>query len=351
VAAWTGNQAILAQQVGDLDNPASRAVFRRLVEDLSDLYCFQPAMLACDLHPDYFTTRWAQDRQQPVRQVQHHHAHAVACMVEHGLLDREVLALTWDGTGYGPDGTIWGGEVLRAGWTGFKRVASLLPFPLPGGERAIRRPARATFGLLWLLRGEEAILQDDDLHRRLGLPPHEARVLATMIRRGMNTPWTSSIGRLFDTVAVLALGVHDVSYEGEAAVWLEAVADRAVAGGYPLPLLPPEACGPAEGDGTIPRGDWRPMLSAILADLASGVEAGVVAARFHNALVSRQPLREVVLSGGCFQNRLLTERTLDALGLVNCRAYFPGQIPPGDGGLAVGQLAVAMALTERGCSR
>jgi hydrogenase maturation protein HypF len=190
----------------------------------------------------------------------------------------------------------------------------------------------------------------------LGLLPREAPVLAAMIRRGINTPWTSSVGRLFDAVAALVLGAHEVSYEGEAAVWLEAVAGPAVADEYPLPLLPPEECEPAAGDRAIQRGDWRPLLSAMLADLASGVEAGTVAARFHNALArwaavvaSRQPLREVVLSGGCFQNRFLTERTLEALRWVNRRVYFPSQIPPGDGGLAVGQLAVAMALTERGC--
>jgi hydrogenase maturation protein HypF len=269
-------------------------------------------------------------------------------MAEHDLLDREVLALTWDGTGYGPDGTIWGGEVLRARCSGFQRVASILPFPLPGGELAVRFPHRAAFGLLWILRGEEVLLQDDGLCRRLGLSPGEARVLATMIRRGINTPWTSSMGRLFDAVAALTLGAHEVSYEGEAAAWLETVADTAVTEAYPLPLLPPESSACAAGDREIPSGDWRPMLSAILADCASGVEPGVIAARFHNALAqwaavvaSCQPLHDVVLSGGCFQNRLLTERTLEALALVNRRVYLPGKVPPGDGGLAVGQLAVA----------
>jgi hydrogenase maturation protein HypF len=356
LAVWTGTQAVLAQHIGDLDHPETRAAFGRAIEDLSGLYHFEPAVLACDLHPDYFTTLWAQNRGQSL-QVQHHHAHAVACMVEHNLLEREVLALTWDGTGYGPDGTIWGGEVLRTGCTGFQRIASLLPFPLPGGELAIRRPGRAAFGLLWLLRGDEAVLKDEDLHRRLGLLPREAWMLAAMIHRSINTPWSSSIGRLFDAVAALVLGIPEVSYEGEAAVWLETAADNtAVADEYPFPLLPPEAGEPVAGDRAISRGDWRPMLSVILTDLASGVEAGAIASRFHNTLArwaavvaSQQPLREVVLSGGCFQNRILTERTLAALARVNCRVYFPSQIPPGDGGLAVGQLAVAMAQTGRGC--
>jgi hydrogenase maturation protein HypF len=355
LAVWPGTQAILAQHIGDLDNPETRAAFRRMNEDLSALYGFEPAMIACDMHPGYFTSAWAQQSRRPVLPVQHHHAHAVACMVEHDLLDREVLALTWDGTGYGPDGTIWGGEVLRARCSGFQRVASILPFPLPGGELAVRFPHRAAFGLLWILRGEEVLLQDDGLCRRLGLSPGEARVLATMIRRGINTPWTSSMGRLFDAVAALVLGAHESTYEGEAALWLEAVADPAVTGGFPFPLLPAEACEPAAGDRSIPRGDWRPMLSAILADSASGVEAGITAARFHNALAnwaavvaSHGPLRDVVVSGGCFQNRLLTERTLERLNQINCRAYLPNQIPPGDGGLAVGQLAVAMARFRRG---
>ena len=350
LAIWTGTQAILAQHVGDMDNTDTRSTFHWVARDLRGFYQFEPVGLACDLHPDYYTTQWAFAQNKPVTQVQHHHAHSVAGMVENNLLDREVLALTWDGTGYGSDGTIWGGEVLRGDCTRFKRVASLLPFPLPGGEAAIRHPARAAFGLLWRLRGEEAMLRDGGLHRLLGLLPQEVRVLAAMVRRNINTPWTSSIGRLFDAVAALVRGIHKVSYEGEAAVLLEAIADPAVSDAYSLPIRLPGGREPMAGNSAVPRGDWRPMLSAILADLASGVEAGVVAARFHNALahwaatvVSRHPLREVVLTGGCFQNRFLAERTLEALKRVNCRIYLHSQIPPGDGGLAVGQLAVAMS--------
>jgi hydrogenase maturation protein HypF len=355
LAIWTGTQAILAQHIGDMGNPETRSTFNWVAQDLAGLYQFEPVALACDLHPDYYTTQWAFAQNKPLTQVQHHHAHAVACMVENNLLDREVLALTWDGTGYGADGTIWGGEILRVKCTGFQRVASLLPFPLPGGEAAIRQPNRAAFGLLWLLRGEEAVLQDSYLHRLLDLSPREVRVLAGMMRHSINTPWTSSMGRLFDAVAALVLGAYEVSYEGEAAAWLEAAADPTVTEAYSLPLCLPDARGTRVDDGAIPRGDWRPMLSALLADLASGVEAGIIAARFHNALaqwaatvVSRQLLREVVLSGGCFQNQLLTERVLEALVRVPCRVYLHSQIPPGDGGLAVGQLAVAIALTRQG---
>lgn len=352
VAFWTGSQAVLGQHIGDLDHPDTRAAFRRTVDDLKALYEFEPAVIACDLHPDFFTTRWAAEQGKPVIQVQHHHAHAVASMAEHGLLDREVLAITWDGTGYGPDGTIWGGEFLRARRSGFERVASLLPFPLPGGEAAIRQPGRIAFGLLWVLLGEEAAVRRTEV---LGLPARDGRALAAMIRRGVQTVWTSSVGRLFDGIAALVLGVHEVSYEGEAAMWLEAVADPLVTDAYPLPIRSLDARSCAVGDPMVPRSDWRPMLSAILDDLARSGDAATIAARFHNALAAwagavadSQPQTDVVLSGGCFQNCLLTERTLEHLYRAGRRVVAQGRVPPNDGGLAAGQLAVALGKCQRG---
>jgi hydrogenase maturation protein HypF len=354
VALWSGSQAVLGPHIGDMDGATTRAGFEELVDDLSSLYDFRPAALACDLHPDSFTTRWAAGRGLPVIRVQHHHAHAAAAMVEHGLLAREVLALTWDGTGYGPDGTVWGGEVLRARVDRYVRVASLRTFPLPGNERAVREPRRVALGLLALTLGEEAVLGDSRLLARLGLAPGDARTLLQMARRGVNTPWTSSVGRLFDAVACLVLGAHEVSYEGEAAAWLESAVDPGITGAYDLPLRPPGHRGGA-GDPTIPRGDWRPMVSALLADLLRGEFPGVMAARFHNALArwaadvaAREPGLDVVLGGGCFQNRRLAEATLQAVrNATAARVHGPGQIPPGDGGLAAGQLAVAVSLSGR----
>jgi hydrogenase maturation protein HypF len=354
LALWSGNQAILAQHLGDLDHSDARSAFETAVRDLSDLYQFEPTVLACDLHPEYFTSQWASARNKRVIPVQHHHAHAAACMVEQGLLDREVLALTWDGTGYGSDATIWGGECLRVWRDGFERVASLLPFPLPGGDAAVRHPNRVAFGLLYGLLGEDAILRNDYWTRQLGLSQREGRLLASIIQRRVNTHWTSSVGRLFDAVAALLLGVQAVSYEGEAAVWLEATADPRITDAYDLPLRTGEVCRALVGERSCPRGDWRPLLSAVLADLARDIEVGIIAARFHNALARwaadvavQHPRLDVVLSGGCFQNRLLTERTLEALGALERRVFVHSQVPPGDGGLAVGQLAVALALTRR----
>jgi hydrogenase maturation protein HypF len=356
-ALWSGTQAVLAQHLGDMDGAMARAAFAPAVRDLAALYGAEPEAIACDLHPDYFTTRWAEDQGKPVVPVQHHHAHAAAGMVEHDLLDREVLAVTWDGTGYGPDGTTWGGEVLRARVDGYERVASLLPFPLPGNDAAIRQPRRTALGVLALALGEDAVLGNAGLLGRLGLPARAAGTLLRMARRGVNTAWTSSVGRLFDAVAALLLAAGEVSHEGEAASWLEAAADPAVIDAFPLPILPPGTVPIGAGDPTIPRGDWRPMISALLGDLARGEAVGVLAARFHNALarwaaavVAGQPPRDVVLGGGCFQNRLLTERTIRAIGdATGARVYGPGRIPPGDGGLAAGQLAIALARIESRC--
>jgi hydrogenase maturation protein HypF len=342
-ALWTGSQAVLGPHVGDLDGLNAQAAYRRLAAELPALYGCAVGGLVCDQHSDYFTTAWALASGLSVAQVQHHHAHAAACMVEHDLLDREVLAVTWDGTGYGPDGTIWGGEVMRASATGYERLASLRPFPLPGNEAAVRQPNRVALGILAEALGHEAVLADADLLGRLGLSGPTARTLLRMAARGVNTPWTSSTGRLFDAAAALLLAAREVSYEGEAAVWLESVADPDETGAYPLPLDP--------GDAGVPRGDWRPLFRALLADVRRRVAVPVCAARFHNALarwagevVASHPGPDVVLSGGCFLNGPLTVRTQEAIERLGRRVYRHSRIPPNDGGLAVGQLAIGLAL-------
>ncbi len=342
LALWTGAQAILSPHFGDLESPQSRVAYVQLAREFANLYSCEPAALACDLHPDYFTSRWAEASGRPLIRVQHHHAHAAACMAENGLLDEEVLALTWDGSGYGPDGTVWGGEILRAKLDRYERVASLRPFALPGGEAAIRRPARVALAVLAQAFGEGDVLGDANLLRRLDLSEATARTLLRMVERRINSPVTSSMGRLFDAVAVLVLPRADVTYEGEAAVRLEAVIDPDAAGAYPLPLVLGE-CG-------LARADWRPLMRAILADLRARTPVGVVATRFHQtlaewavAVAALHPGLPVVLSGGCFGNAVLLTRTLHALEAAGRRVFRHEVVPPGDGGLAVGQLAVALA--------
>jgi hydrogenase maturation protein HypF len=339
VALWTGTQAVLSPHIGDLDGPETRAAFTRLTAELADLYRCRAERIACDLHPDYFSTRWAEGQGRPVLRVQHHHAHAAAVMAEHGLLGEEVLAFTWDGTGYGPDGTIWGGEALRARADGYERVATLRPFPLPGGEAAVHEPPRVALGMLAAALGEEAVLGDAELLGSLGLRLDQARLLLRMIHRNVNTPWTSSLGRLFDAVAALLLPVGRVSYEGEAAAWLESLADGSVGAGYEL------------GCDASGRADWSGLVRAVLGDRRRGVPPPVIAGRFHQAIAdwasavaARYPGLPVVLGGGCFQNRLLLEKTRSGLEAAGRRVYHASRVPAGDGGLAVGQLAVALAI-------
>jgi hydrogenase maturation protein HypF len=282
LALWTGAQAVLSPHIGDLDSPQARAAYIRLAQEFTGLYGCEPAAVACDLHPDYFTTRWAEESGLPLIRVQHHHAHAAACMAEHGLLDDDVLAVTWDGSGYGPDGTVWGGEILRARLGGYERVASLRPFPLLGGEAAIRQPARVAMAVLAQALGEEALLCEADLLSRLGLSHAAAKALLRAAARGVNVPWTSSMGRLFDAVAALVLSANEVSYEGEAAVRLEAVVDPAdAAGSYPLPFA-------AENMGLV-RADWRPLVRGVVADMRRETPPGVVAARFHGRWRNGRP--------------------------------------------------------------
>lgn len=338
IALWTGRQAILSPHIGDLDGPETRAAFARLTAEFADLYGCRADKIACDLHPDYFSTRWAEEQGRPLVRVQHHHAHAAAVMAEYSLLDEEVLAFTWDGTGYGLEETIWGGEVLRVRLDGFERVASLRPFPLPGGEAAVREPARVALGLLALSLGEQAVLADADLLGRLGLQHKQARLLLRMIARNVNTPWSSSLGRLFDAVAALLLPGTPVSYEGEAAVWLESLADGSVGESY---AFGSDAAGRADGSG---------LLRAVLDDVRRNVAPPVIAGRFHQSLADwagavarRYPKLTIVLGGGCFQNQLLLERTRAVLDHDARRVFHASQVPLGDGGLAVGQLAIALA--------
>lgn len=341
LALWTGTQAVLGPYIGDLDDHRTQAAFQIATEDFTTLYDCRPAVVACDHHPDYATTRWAECSGAEVFRVQHHHAHAVGLMVEHDLLDREVLAFTWDGTGLGDDGTLWGGEVLRVTLTGYTRVASLWPIPLPGGEAAIHEPARIALAIVAAACGVERCLTDRQLLERLGLSESAARTLLRMVDREINCPTSTGMGRLFDGLAALVLPLPRVSYEAEAAVRLESICTDSSVIPYPISTV--------FRDG-IWRGDWRPLVDAVLNDLCDGVAVGVIAARIHAAVAlwaddvaDRYRGLPVVLAGGCFQNRRLTQSLRTRLEAAGRIVHQPEQIPGNDGGLAVGQLAVTLA--------
>jgi len=336
VALSLGSQVVLSQHVGDLDNVASVEVHQRAVQDLVEFFCVTPDAVACDLHPDYASTRYAEAVAArwdvPLVRVQHHHAHVAACMAEHGL-EGPVLGLAWDGTGYGPDGTVWGGEALECRGSEMRRVAHLRTFPLPGGDRAVREPRRSAIGLLFEVLGPEAAD-----HAGAWFSPVQWQAILRLLARPRLCPRTSSLGRLFDAVAALCGLASVISFEGHAAMALEFAADADCRESYPFPLR----------DGSPATADWEPAIRAVLADRAAGEPLSRISARFHNALAEWALAvaqhwggEDVVLSGGCFQNALLSQRVRQRLQEAGLRVHAHRQVPPNDGGIALGQAAVA----------
>jgi hydrogenase maturation protein HypF len=335
VALAIGGEVVVSQHVGDLFSVEGALLCARTIDDVVTFFAARPERVACDLHPDYASTRIAEEFatrwRVPLVRVQHHHAHVAACMAEHGLRG-PVLGLAWDGSGLGTDGTLWGGEALIVDGARARRVATIRPFALPGGESAIREPRRAALGLLYEIAGEAAV-------EHLGEQVASDRVLLTMLARGINSPRTTSLGRLFDGVAALAGVRSRASFEGQAAMDLEHAADGVEDGvSYPFPL----------GHGELAVADWAPLVRALLDDRRRGVPAAIVSARFHNALVAlseaiatRVGCHRVVLSGGCFQNLRLAQCIRQRLEARGVEVYTPRLYPPHDGGISLGQAFVA----------
>jgi len=364
VAVSRGENVFISQHIGDLETKESLDAFHRGVSDMLSMFAVTPSRVVSDLHPDYLSTGFAKSAGFPLVTVQHHHAHVVSCMAENGLRGT-ALGISWDGTGYGTDGTIWGGEFLLTDGASFERVAALKRFRLPGGEAAIKEPRRQALGLLFEILGAE-VFDRPDLQPARSFARNELAALRTMLVRGVNAPYTTSAGRLFDAVASIT-GLQQVSsYEGEAAMALEFALGNDPAGEYPFDIMDSgedrsrrKAAGPGEdrprreaaGSGEDrPRWtvDWSPMVRELLNDMKRGVEPAVVSGRFHNGLaetvvkVARKTgENRVVLSGGCFQNRYLTERIVRRLQEEGFRPYWHQRVPPNDGGIALGQIAVA----------
>ncbi|MCC7209189.1 MAG: carbamoyltransferase HypF [Anaerolineae bacterium] len=346
-----GRDVFASQHIGDLETEGALMAFRRVIADLTRLYDARPGLIAADLHPDYLSTaeaaRLAEQSGASLVQVQHHHAHVLACMADNDLPpDTPVLGVSWDGTGYGTDGTVWGGEFLTEGG---ERLAHLATFRLPGGEKAIREPRRTALGMLYAVFGESA-LDRDDLPPVASFSPAERAVLRAMLARGTGAPLTSSAGRLFDGVAALIGLRQKLSYEGQAAMELEyALAGITTDECYDYQVTDvtnPDFSGERHVKWIV---DWSPALRAVLDDVRQGVAPGLIAARFHNTLsecivaVARRAGRaRVILSGGVFQNRALLERTVRRLGAEGFRPYWHQRLPPNDGGIAVGQAVGAL---------
>ncbi len=337
-----GGTAWVSHHVGDLENYETLRSFSAGIEHFQRLYAVTPEVVAHDLHPEYLSTKHALglDGIGPIG-VQHHHAHLAACLAEHGHTEPAVGAI-FDGTGYGADGTVWGGELLFGDLRGFERMGFLWPVRMPGGEAAIRQPWRMACSWLTAAGADAPLLDVDE---------GDWGRVSELVRTGVASPLTTSAGRLFDAVAALCGVRAEVNYEGQAAAELEALADPADRGRYPFALR--------DHGGAPLVLDARPAVWAVAEELRAGVGAPAVAARFHNSLAvvtaaacartaSRQRAETVVLSGGVFQNRRLLEQTRKLLEAVGLRVLTPEALPPNDGGIAYGQLAVAAARLAEG---
>jgi len=341
-----GSKAVVGPHIGNLDDPETLDQFERSVELFERLLEVKPDVIAHDMHPDYLSSHLANEYPAPSALrvvVQHHHAHVVSAMAEHGVRE-PVIGVVYDGRGYGPDGAIWGGEVLIADWKSFQRVAHLRYAPMLGGETVIHKPYRMATGYIWsLCRACEV-----DFEEFLGRVPIGERILLRrQLETGLDTPPTSSCGRLFDAAAAL-LGVRiEAQYEGQPARQLEAVADPAVHAVYPYDIL-------RDGEGWII--DPAATLRALWCELRAGRPVPTIAAALHNtvadftrnvcvAIREKRGLKKVVLSGGCFQNALLTRRVLDGLSDDGFEVLTHRLVPPNDGGIALGQAVVAYART------
>lgn len=368
-----GTDGFVPQHIGDVENAETYDAWLATKDRFESLFEMEPAAVACDLHPEYLTSKWAHHQGLPVTEVQHHHAHIVSVMAEHGLTDA-VCGIAFDGTGYGVDGAIWGGEVLLANRSNFERFANFAYVPMPGGAAAIKHPLRMAYGVLWAYD----LLEHPAAAVALAPLGDEAEVCDTMIERGLNTPMTSSVGRLFDAASALLGICTEPSYEGEGAILLEAAMEAAgadVAGA----AAAEEAAGVVPDDDLAAREryavtaekntatetstaedtsvillDAEATFHALLDDLEAGVPVSVIGRRFHDAMVSAivmsaelvralYGIATVALSGGVFMNRYLTEHVLADLAAAGFTAAINRDLPPNDGCISLGQAVVCSA--------
>lgn len=338
------DRAFISQHIGDLENLATYGAFRDTIAHLQRILAITPQAIACDLHPDYLSTRYATEQSDlPVIQVQHHHAHIVSAMAENHL-DGRVIGLAFDGTGYGPDGTIWGGEVLLAEHGRYERAAFLEPLPMPGGAAAIKAPWRMAISYLYQAFGEG--FHDLDFPFLSAVDPKQADILVAMMQQALNAPLTSSMGRLFDGIAALIGLRSSVAFEGQAAMELEMIAAPEAASPYDFGWQ-------ASDEGL--RIPTAPIIQDVVTDIRHGQSNAHISRRFHTTLIHlftdlcshlrrQTDLDRVVLSGGTFQNTILLEELSRSLAKSGFDVYTHRLVPPNDGGISLGQAVAAGAM-------
>jgi hydrogenase maturation protein HypF len=343
-----GKEAFLSQHIGDLENLETLNFFEMTIRHLKRILEIEPKIIAYDLHPNYLSTQYALKQTSMIQiGVQHHHAHVVKGMAEHGL-EGPVIGIALDGTGYGTDGQIWGGEVLVVDYRQFERLGHFAYLPLPGGPAAIKEPWRMAVSALYGAYGSS--FSEMDLPFLREISPDRIRLLLQMIEKRVNTPLTSSCGRLFDAVAAVAGVRNTVAYEGQAAIELEALADHEMKRRYPFEIK--------ENNG-VQQFLTEPIIRAAVQDVQKGSSAGLISATFHNTLVALflevcggirdlRGLDKVVMTGGCLQNARLLVGLTRALESEGFEAYTQSQVPSNDGGIALGQALAADAIVKAG---
>lgn len=363
IAVSEGRRIYLGQHIGDLDTELSAQTFARVIEDLCDLYHLKPQLVVCDLHPGYYSTKYAEEYSRVkgarILRVQHHLAHVLGCVHENEA-PLPVLGVAWDGTGYGTDGTVWGGEFLlvHPDWV-VERVGTIKPFRLIGGEKAVKEPRRVAFALLCECFGSNSSIKMLCGNRFGGFTKQELELMDQLRRQGVNSPVCTSIGRLFDGVASILEVCHINAYEGQAAMQLEFCADwNSSMAPYEFEMLPHDNVGKlVDTDGRlIPRDatrvweiDWRPLIQQIISEYEMGVSVSKISFRFHVTLVEMirkmaklVGVNRVALAGGCFQNRLLIALALKTLEAEGISVYHSQRVPPNDGGIAFGQIVAVL---------
>lgn len=350
-----GEEAFVSQHIGDIENTETFDAWSHAKKRYEKLFDLSPTAFACDLHPEYITSKWAREQAEQLgyrlTEVQHHHAHIVSAMAEHGLADA-VCGVAFDGTGYGVDGAIWGGEVLLSDLSAFERFANFAYVPMPGGQACVKHPLRMAYGVLWAFDlldhpGAASALE--------ALGSEQAQVCESMIESGLNTPMTSSVGRLFDAASALLGICVEPSYEGEPAIMLEAALPESVNAGDAYEIAVVKNTATAEStaqDTSVVLFDAEPTFRALLDDLAADVPVATISLRFHNAIVNAivmgaqlvaaaYDIRTVVLSGGVFMNRYIVEHATAALQAEGFTAAINRELPPNDGCISLGQAVVS----------
>ncbi len=348
VAISNGSTTFVSQHIGDLETAEAFDAFMNVTANMQTLFDTKPTVVAADNHPDYLSTEFARRSGLEVIEVQHHFAHVLSCMAENQLDDR-VLGVSWDGTGYGLDGTIWGGEFLLSTGSSFDRLATFRSFKLPGSSKAVKEPRRTALGVLYEIFGDD-VFERGDLHPVSAFSETEFALIRQMLQKDINCPITTSAGRLFDVVASIVDLRQRVSFEGQAAMMLEFAIDHNRSDeSYEFQIVNNPARNGEPHRLALFVVDWIPMFMQLLDDVAHRTPVSLISLKFHNALAEiiveiahRANEERVVLTGGCFQNKYLTERAVTRLTDAGFRPYWHQRVPPNDGGISLGQIHAAL---------